>query len=303
MGLHSDTLRDTWPRDAPDEHPAPAPPDLSHATPWTVLRSIRDTGVAIVQARHALIIATTMVLLMLWGFHGGVDLLGAVFKGWTGPGSTGNPQRARLIPGVPWDQEWISFAIGAALLLGVPAALIKFVFKERLSDYGLGLPKKGRGRYTLWSTVLLAAIGFPAMCVASHDPGMRATYPFFRNFASLGAFLTYELGYAVFFLVIEFVFRGYLLFGLYGAHHPGGVQGVRASQDPPVLSHYAILLSMLSYTAWHLGKPLQELWGTLLWGVVTGTMVLTSGTLWHVFLVHWLMNVFLDYRIWTTGGM
>ena len=40
--------------------------------------------------------------------------------------------------------------------------------------------------------------------------------------------------------------------------------------------YYAILLSMLSYTAWHLGKPLPELWGTLVWGLVAGTIVLAD---------------------------
>jgi hypothetical protein len=244
--------------------------------------------------------ATTIVLLMVWGTHGRVELLSTVFPGWTGPGTSGDPRRARLIPGLPWDQEWISFAIGALLLIGVPALLIRFRFHERLSDYGLGPPKPGRMRYTLWSAVLLSLFVFPSMYVASRDASMRATYPFFRQFDSLGAFLLYELGYGVFFLVIEFTFRGYLLFGLYGASQPNGMRAVRESRDPPLLSHYAIVVSMLSYTAWHLGKPLQEQWGTLLWGVVTGTLALTSGTIWHIVLVHWLMNVFLDYLIWTT---
>jgi len=31
---------------------------------------------------------------------------------------------------------------------------------------------------------------------------------------------------------------------------------------------YALMIQMLSYTAWHLGKPLPELWGTVVWGLV-----------------------------------
>lgn len=33
-----------------------------------------------------------------------------------------------------------------------------------------------------------------------------------------------------------------------------------------MFGYYAILISMLSYTAWHLGKPSLELFSTLIWG-------------------------------------
>jgi hypothetical protein len=58
------------------------------------------------------------------------------------------------------------------------------------------------------------------------------------------------------------------------------------------------VISMLSYTAWHLGKPLPELWGTLVWGLLAGTIALASGTIWHLVAIHWLLNVLLDYAIY-----
>jgi hypothetical protein len=269
---------------------APDPPNVFALT--------KDTLVAIWRSRHSFVMASTMVLLMLWGTHGGVDLLGRVpGLGWSGPGSDPS-KRARLLPGIPWDQEWISFAIGAALLVGVPALVVRVRFGERLRDYGLGLPKPGCGKLTAVSTLALAVPGFASMFAAARDPGMRSVYPFYRDFRSLTDFAIYELGYLVFFLVIEFTFRGYLLFGLYGASVDGGVRAVRESSDPPLLSHYSIVVSMLSYTAWHLGKPLPEQFGTLVWGVVTGTIALACGSIWHIVAVHWAMNVLLDYLIW-----
>ncbi len=264
------------------------------------LRYLGASLLAIVRARHTLIILSAILLLMSWGFHGNVDLLGSVMRGWTGPGSYGAPGRAVLIPGLPWDQEWISFFVGALLLVVIPCLIVTLGFKERLRDYGLGGPKPGEGRFTLASTALLALFAYPSMYAAAQtSASMRALYPLFRNFSSVSEFAVFELGYLVFFVAIEFIFRGYLLLGLYGAHQAGGVRAVREGQDPPLLTHYSIVVSMLSYTAWHLGKPLPELWSTPVWGIVTGAIVLRSGTIWPVVLIHWSMNVLFDYSSWS----
>ena len=269
---------------------------------WRQFREVlgywRAMAVALVTTRHTLIMLSAILLVMLWGRHGEVELLHAVLPGWTGPGSAGAPGRAQLIPGLPWDQEWISFGIGALLLVLVPCLIIRLAFKERLTDYGLGGPKPGQWSFTLAGTCLLALFAYPSMYGAAGFSSMRAVYPLFRPLKSLPAFALFELGYFVFFLVIEFVFRGYLLLGLFGAQHPEGARGARESRDPPLLSHYSIVVSMLSYTAWHLGKPLPELWSTPLWGVLAGALVLRSGTIWPVVLVHWSMNVLFDYVIW-----
>jgi hypothetical protein len=74
---------------------------------------------------------------------------------------------------------------------------------------------------------------------------------------------------------------------------------VTASQT---FGYYAVLISMLSYTAWHLGKPQLELWGTVPWGLATGTIALISRSILLLILVHWGLNAFLDLAIregWT----
>ena len=253
---------------------------MAEATRWLkeALHQWWSTLVALARARHTVIMLSAILLLMVWGHRGEVQLLGLVLKGWTGPGSSGSPGRARLIPGIPWDQEWISFGVGALLLVATPCLIIRFGFKERLRDYGLGGPKAGQWPFTLASSFLLALFAYPGMYRAARFDSMKAVYPLYRAFGSLGDFVVFELGYFVFFLVIEFVFRGYLLLGLFGAHHPEGAGGARASADPPLLSHYSIVVSMLSYTAWHLGKPLPELWSTPIWGVLAGAMVLRLGS-------------------------
>ena len=60
---------------------------------------------------------------------------------------------------------------------------------------------------------------------------------------------------------------------------------------------------MLSYTAWHLGKPLPELWGTVIWGLAAGATAYAIRSLWPIILAHWLLNVFLDIFILQSLGM
>jgi hypothetical protein len=221
-----------------------------------------------------------------------------IFPGWHGPGSD-PATRDTVIPGLPWDQEWISFFAGALLVVGFPALLIRFVLHQRLRDYGLGPPPRDRRRLTVISALVLFVVSAPAFWIGAHNADMRATYPFFRDFHGTGQFALYELGYLPFFVAIEFIFRGYLLFGLFQLHDRDAPAGVGGARGPLVFGYYAILVSMLSYTAWHLGKPLPELWGTLVWGVAAGTVALATRTIWGIVAVHWLLNVFLlDLVVW-----
>ncbi len=268
--------------------------ELEHPGVRTVLKLIYNSCARLFHDPIGMILGSAFVLLMLWGPHGTLDLLPKLWSGWHGPGSD-PASRARIIPGIPWDQEWLSFVAGFVLVVLVPMLLIKFVYRQELRDYGLGLPAKDRWGLALVSAALLLVFSLVPFYLGASDPGMRATYPLYRGpFASVGQFALYEAGYFPFFVAIEFIFRGYLLFGLFHARDRDALPGTHGIPGPFVFGYYAILISMLSYTAWHLGKPVPELWGTLVWGIATGTVVLATRSIWPVVVVHWLLNVFLD---------
>jgi hypothetical protein len=274
------------------------PAELEAPRPRTVLKLIWNTIAWVFHDPAAMAMAAGFLVLMIWGHHGRLEIVGEVWDGWKpfAPTPTG---RARIIPGIAWDQEWLSFWAGAVLLVALPGLLIKLVFKQRLSDYGLGLPTPGRWRLALLSASMLFLISLPLFLVGARNAGMRCTYPLYRGvFHNNHEILLYELGYFPFFLAIEFIFRGFLLFGLY---HAWRRQAKRGKGRLRGFGYYAILLSMLSYTAWHLGKPIPELWGTLVWGLATGTIALASGSIWPIIIVHWLLNVCLDIAIWFRG--
>jgi len=266
---------------------------LQHPNILTVLKIVWVTIKGFFVERPGQIIGSTFILLMVWGYHGRMELLRIIWPAWRGPGS--DPiTRPNLIPGIPWDNELISFWAGALILVGIPILIIKLGFKERLSNYGLGLPPPGKRTLAFWTFLTLTLISFPAFYLGTRDPGMRALYPLFKEFSGVWSFLLYELCYLPFFIAIEFIFRGYLLFGLAGVkdmeihHTDGGYPGVF------YFHRYALLIQMLSYTAWHLGKPVPEIWGTLVWGLAAGATAYAVRSIWPVVLSHWLLNVFLD---------
>lgn len=267
---------------------------LEQPTVHTVVRMIYNTVARAFHDPLAMLVGGGFVALMLWGGDGRVELVGVFWKGWAPFIDRGGVPT--VIPGVPWDQEWLAYAAGVLLVVVLPALLIRYGFRQDLRDYGLGLPRRDRLRLTLVSSALLFAVSIPAFLIAARDPGMRATYPLYRgSFESLGDFAVYEAGYFAFFVAIEFIFRGYLLFGVYRFIRDRGGQG---AGGPILFGYNAIFISMLGYTASHLGKPLPELWGTLLWGVAAGTVVLATRSIWGIVVVHWLLNVLLDLVIW-----
>jgi hypothetical protein len=259
--------------------------------------------------RPGQIILSAFLLLMLWGFHGNLELLHAVFPAYRGPG-VDIGTRPVLIPGVPWDNELISFWGGCLIVVGIPILIIKFIFKQSLTDFGLGLPPPGRRRLALITFGMLMLVTLPFFVIGHTDPSMQAVYPFYRPITDLGTFILYELTYLPFFIAIEFIFRGYLLFGLAGvkdeeAKAQAALPDFNDSGAPGVyyFAHYGLLIQMLSYTAWHLGKPVPELWGTFVWGLAAGATAYSIRSIWPIIAAHWLLNVVLDLLILRSLGM
>lgn len=283
----------------PDRFPPLKPvteDELDAPSLTTVCKVICNTVARIFHDPVGMILGSTFVLLLVWGFHGRVDLIGEITDSWAP--FTDVQGRPSIIPGVPWDQEWLAYFIGFGLLVVIPVLLIILVYKQAPADYGLGLPPRDRWRFVLLAHGVLLTVGAVVFLAAARNGDMRAEYPLFRGtFDSDLDFAIYEAGYLTFFVAIEFIFRGYLLFGLFGLRDKQAPPGTVGESGPLVFGHYAVLISMLSYTAWHLGKPLGETWGTIVWGLVAAPIALKSRTVVPLIIVHWLLNVWLDLAI------
>jgi membrane protease YdiL (CAAX protease family) len=257
---------------------------------WTTIKKLKD--------KAAIILWSSFILLMIWGFHGKMEILTHIFKqDWT----------KKITFGLGWSDQLVSFILGFFLVVVIPCMLIKWRFKEKIRDYGLGMvPKEQRRKayVAFWSTLILTSI---FVVFASFDKATQLEYPLFVQRNDLGEitytitkcweFIIYEIVYLLFFITIEFAFRGYQLFGLYSIKIDSNVK--KLTQSNLRFGLYAILIQMLAYTTWHYGKPVPEMIGTVIWGICIAAIVLRIRSLWPIIVSHWLYNVLMDVLIWT----
>jgi hypothetical protein len=246
---------------------------------------IKNVLVALSKKNAAVLLFAIVILLMLYGYHGNLELLKGILSDWSAPG-VGTDTRTPIISWIPWDREFISFLGGFLLLVVIPSILIKWRFHENPSDYGLGWPvkeKRGAALVLFLTLVLGSAIPF---YFGAKDADMQSVYPFYKTFTGLPQFLIYELSYFPFFVVIEFVFRGVILFTV--------ARSLMTKPNDTLGGVLAIVIAMIPYCVWHIGKPMTELWGTPIWGLLAGAGIYITRSIWPVLMAHWLLNIWLD---------
>ncbi len=157
----------------------------------------------------------------------------------------------------------------------IPAILIRYIWKEHLSDYGLPSPGKSPG-YGLF--LALFFIMFPVVLIASLTEDFQSSYPFYQ-YADRSAFdfLAWQLVYAAQFFALEFFYRGFLIHGL---KHRFGV--------------YSIFISTIPYVMIHFGKPLPETLGSIIAGIVLGAMSYHYKSIWPGVLLHIAIAMSMD---------
>lgn len=168
----------------------------------------------------------------------------------------------------------------AFTLFGVlPLLIITFVFKERISSYGLQL---GNWRFGLKSFLLLAPIFALASYSSINNPDFLAEYPLFKGAgASPSAFLSHAFAYLFFYIGWETYFRGFMQFGLRQA----------------LGDWQSILVQTALSCILHIGKPAGEIYGSIIGALVWGIIAFRAQSILFVILLHWLLGVALDFFI------
>lgn len=153
-------------------------------------------------------------------------------------------------------------ALERAILFGVvPALIVLFAFRDRLTDYGLSL---GDWR---WGLGLAAAGGLamtPVVVAIGSDPQFSAYYGI--SSAPVGDLLVTNLLDLV---PAEFLMRGFVMFTLLRTIGPLG-----------------LVVAQLPFVFAHLGKPEIELFSTLLGGAVYGWLDWRTRSIWWSALAH-----------------
>lgn len=159
----------------------------------------------------------------------------------------------------------------------IPALAIKFIFKDKLSDYGLRGGKFYKD-YKIYLVMLLVMI--PLVWLFSKTDGFQARYPFYKlqqGESLWPKFWTWELLYLVQFFCVEFFFRGFLVHGL-----------------KKRFGFYSVLIMTIPYCMIHFGKPMPETIAAIIAGIVLGTLSLKSRTIWMGVFIHYSVAILMD---------
>lgn len=183
-----------------------------------------------------------------------------------------------------WDDPQITAEVYtylcAFVLLGlIPALVVKFVFRERLADYGvrLGNLRRGAAMFLAFGPFFLLGSWF-----AAHMPVYQATYPIggIRP-VSAGMFAFHAAAYFVFYMAWEFHFRGFIQAGL--REPMGAING--------------LLVQVIASCLLHLGKPPGETFGSIFAAVLWGVFALRTRSLLTGLLMHAMLGIVLDFLI------
>ncbi len=147
------------------------------------------------------------------------------------------------------------------LLVGIPLAVVVFLFRDDPRRYGLRL---GDWRAGLILAGVGTAIMLPVVIWAGHQPSFSSYYaPSGTNLADLALTNGLDVTSA------EFMFRGFLMFTLLRTVGP-----------------LAVVLAAVPFTFSHFGKPELETLSTLLGGSIFGWLNWRTGSILYSALSH-----------------
>ena len=179
------------------------------------------------------------------------------------------------------------FALTAFTLYAViPGFVVTVVFREKLTDYGVGV----RGVIADWPVYLaFATLMVPLVYLCSELPRFQETYPFYRvhSRADVNASLVrWELVYALQFIGLEFFFRGFMV---HGTKHRFGA--------------YSVFLMVIPYCMIHFHKPVAECFASIVAGVALGVVSLVTKSVWPGAGLHILVAWGMDTSVLVRRGM
>ena len=145
--------------------------------------------------------------------------------------------------------------------------VIKFVLRESLKDYGLQIGELKSG--ILFSSVFLMVM-IPVIWFISATPSFSEKYPHLlstRN--NWEGFFIYEAGMLLYMVSWEFIWRGFMLFGL-----------------KEKFGYYSVLIQMIPFVILHNGKPVTETFGAIAGGIALGALAFRTNSIIYCVIAH-----------------
>lgn len=153
--------------------------------------------------------------------------------------------------------------------------LIRVILKDSVSSYGL---QAGNGRLGLKVSVIFWVCMLPILWFVSASGTFQQAHPapaLART--DWGWFAFYEVCSIIYIIGWEFIWRGYVLFGL-----------------KEYIGYYAVFIQMVPFALLHLGTPEIETFAAVVAGVGLGMFALATRSFWYGALLHILILGTMD---------
>lgn len=167
------------------------------------------------------------------------------------------------------------FAGDFILLFIIPAAAIKVIFRQKVADYGFRAGDSALG-------LKITAISIVPMLITvwfiSSMPSFSEAYPLLSaSKESWNIFILFEAALLLYLIAWEFLWRGYMLFGL-----------------EPAMGYYTVLIQMLPFVILHNGKPALETFGAIPGAIILGFLALRTRSFLYGVLIHFTLLFGID---------
>ncbi len=173
------------------------------------------------------------------------------------------------------QEYWIHFRqiTGFIFLGGIPFLTGLIILREKISAYGLSIAV---GRDVLYYIVILSVIIISINYFASKSPFNQKKYPLIKTkIWSVKLLIISSLGWIIYLLAYEFLFRGFLLFTC-----------IQSFGIWP-----AIIINIMVYSLAHIPQGLNEAAGAVPFGLILCFIAVLSGTIWPAFLLHVILAI------------
>jgi len=190
--------------------------------------------------------------------------------------------RVNILPSYQFEPdiylvEYLFWFIGDFITFFIlPFFIIGFFLKEKIADFGL---KLGDWRAGLKLTVLFLLIMLPIIWIVSTSPSFTAKYPHLLSLREVWSkFFIYEVGLLIYMFAWEFIWRGFMLFGL-----------------EEKFGYYSVLIQMIPFLILHNGKPMAETFGAILGGIALGILAFRTRSFIYGVIVHMGVIFSIDF--------
>ncbi|MDF1537160.1 MAG: CPBP family intramembrane metalloprotease [bacterium] len=221
------------------------------------------------QGNTYIVLLSAPVLLTIYRYRGWADR----FADWF-PGLAGHPLAGLFAVVFQWSSFFLLVLVIPFIFAGVRMGFTPGEMGIKWGDRRFGL---------IFVALALPLLVVPFSLLASSMPDVRLEYPLARIVTTrTDLVLVYEAAYVLlYYLAWEFFFRGFMLFPL--ARVFGGMN--------------AILIQTIPSCLLHIGKPEGEVTGSILAGLVFGTLALRTGSIWYGWVLHAALGVLVDLLV------